>query len=57
MFRWAEVGKQSWESLKICKNGKIHDMKIEWKSINRDKVREEEKLGRVNYNKMYGKAV
>lgn len=39
MFRWAEAGKQSWESLKICKNGKIHDMKIEWKSINRDKVR------------------
>lgn len=57
MFRWAEAGKQSWKRLKICKNGKIYDMKIEWKSINRDKVREEEKLGRVNYSKMYGKAM
>lgn len=57
MFKWAEAGKQSWESLKICKNGKIYDMKIEWKSKNRDKMREEEKLGRVNYSKMYGKAM
>lgn len=56
MFRWAEVGEQSWESLKICKNGKIHDMKIEWKCINRDKLWEEERLGEVNYSKMYGNA-